>query len=192
VACTANTDSISLAINAGVLTGDLLLAPAPNGLAITSTGVTCPTNVTCITQYTVANGQAVSFSSGDNKVIGPTMMCAEIDNPSADRPLNGLFIARATGEIISFDAGTTAVVSFQVSIDGGSTFSTQDQAFYDNTPSGNIGYGGHLCSGTLSIAAGGIQAANLIQLRMFIACSAGGGNILNSGDLDNRIMLVNS
>lgn len=192
MSCTLNTDSISLNISAGTLTANLILASGANGLSVSGSGVKAPTNVTTLVPNASVSGTSGAFTAGFNGVIGPTLLVPAVTNPSSDRTMEGLFLLRNIGENIQWSGGSIAVVTFQVSINAGVTWSTQGFHAYNNTPSGVLGYGGHFCSGTFGPLAGGATvAAGTVQCRMFMSCPTGGGTVLNSGDLDARLMLSN-
>ena len=175
-----------------MLTADLAVAPGANGITVTASGVKAPTNVTTVVVTASQVGSAGSFAAGFNGTIGPVLLVPAVVNPSPDRPLVGIFVARSTGEQMAWSSASTATVQFQISIDGGATWSTQSSSTYEGVV-GHNSYGGHYACGTFGpIAPGATEAANILQARMFMVCSVGGGMVQNSGNLDIRLMLSNS
>lgn len=191
MACTANTNSISLAITAGVLTADIILDPSIyNGMKVRAAGVSAPTNVTSTVTTASVSGTVVAFGINTGPV-GPVLLVPSITNPSLDRTMIGIFVARAVGEQVNWNPGSSGVVAFQSSIDSGNTWQTQTQNFYNNV-SGVVGYGGHSSVGVFGpLAANTTEPGNTLQFRMYLSCSAGGGTIVNTGDMDCRVFMVN-
>lgn len=191
--CTANTNSISSVIAAGTFSASLIVDPAAsNGLTVSAAGVKAPSNVTSSVTTATAAGTSGSFTAGFNGTIGNVLSLPSITNPSVDRTMIGLYVIKAVGENISWLAGSTATVALQVSIDGGSTWSVQSFNSYNNTPAGPLGYGAHVAHGVFGpIAASSSSTSGILQAKIVMACTAGGGNVLNSGDLDMRVLMVN-